>query len=130
MYSYVKYDPFVLNLSTGKKSWFFTSSFGCRTEITAELEQIQLKDQLNAVRTLIEASSTTQSTLAAKLTSSVDFDASSLLPLSQNGYRYMENFIHSNCLVPFYLIEIIHSGLFIFLGVCDPFIISIIDYHF
>jgi hypothetical protein len=40
----------------------------------------------------------------------------STLKLSQS-YKYLENFMELNCFLPFYLIEIIHSAVFIFIGV-------------
>lgn len=121
-----KYEPIALNLNTGKKSWFLVSSFGCRTELTKELEQVQLS---NALRTLIETAAatgvstsppTTALTQAFEQDSSPPHDLVSIGPgvqINQNSYKYLENFIQANCFMPFYLIEIVHSGVFIFLGV-------------
>lgn len=109
------------------------SSFGCKTEITSELEQLQYRDQLNAVKSFMEMSTSPLATTTTSSTISLLFQTQAnklgddsimsetnsdlMHRVNQHSYKYLENFIHSNCFLPFYLIEIIHSGVFIFIGV-------------
>jgi len=63
-----RYNPAFLNLNTGRKSWWFTQSVGCRKEISNELEQLHYQKQLDEIKRLIEpwSSTTTTTTTTAK----------------------------------------------------------------
>ncbi|RNA44733.1 sodium potassium-transporting ATPase subunit beta-1-interacting 4 isoform X1 [Brachionus plicatilis] len=102
-----RYDPVFLNLNTGKTSWWLTSNFGCSVEIFNELEKLQIQEQLDSANALYaEKANSTIYSQENFIYSFVSFN-------SDSKYKYLNNFISSNCLIPFYLIEIIHSSIMI-----------------
>jgi hypothetical protein len=72
----VKYDPAILNLNTGKKSWWFANNVGCRKQIADELEQLQYQQQLNEIRRIIESQQEFVDIYTASPSSSVTVPAS------------------------------------------------------
>jgi hypothetical protein len=139
----------VLNFNTGKKSWWFTSSFGCSKQISLELEQLQSQEQLNLIRTLIESTTITTSPLPPSTTTSTttrtkvvrldDFFRTPILSMTatvnaadseknqSQSYRHLDQFMQAYCFLPFYTIEIIHAGLLIFLAVISIYIDFLYD---
>ncbi|CAF0741927.1 unnamed protein product [Brachionus calyciflorus] len=104
-----RYDPVLLNLNTGRTSWWFTSSFSCKTEISSELEKLQIQEQLNLVRSIDDSTSSIK-TQSYKINSLFLFN-------TDPKYKYLNRFIETNCLIPFHLVEIIHSGILILFGI-------------
>ena len=104
-------------MNTNKKSWWYTSSIGCSHNIENELEQYKYQKSFEKIK-----SSFTESTNSLSLTTEINQIQSQLvgLPLNRTLSKknsIIENFIRSNCLLPFYTIEIIHSGFLIFFSV-------------
>lgn len=101
-----RYDPVALNMNTNMKSWWFTSSFGCSEHIENRLEKFKYEKSFAKIKNTF--TSTSENSTPAG-------------PFFKNDTRpktYMlENFIRANCVLPFYTIEIIHSGVLIFLSV-------------
>ena len=143
----MKYDPFVLNLNTDKKSWWFTQSIGCKQQISNEFEQLKYADQINEIKMLIEAStnpnsnelsnhrmidSNTSSAIVQSFNDS-NHQTAALLAMStttvaneynkfnlkhqQKNYTYLNSLVQQNCILPFYYIEIIQASVLIFLAV-------------
>lgn len=127
-----KYNPVALNLNTNMKSWWFTSSIGCTEHIENRLEQYKFEQGFERIKTFIDPTSSTKSTTTSKLTTLLSSDVTnqirstdSLNPVNQVNFStrkmtknaVLENIIRKNCFLPFYTIEIIHSGVLIFLGV-------------
>jgi hypothetical protein len=140
--TFFKYDPFVLNLNTDKKSWWFTQSIGCKQHISNEFEQLKYADQINEIKMLIEASTNTNSNELSNqrmINASIDtfnhsdYHTAALLGIStttvvneynkfnlkhqQKNYTYLNSLVQKNCVLPFYYIEIIQAGVLIFLAV-------------
>lgn len=102
-----KYDPIVLNMNTNMKSWWYTSSIGCTEHIEARMEKYKYQEGFKNI-----AASTSQIRSASTLNTTSSF---STRRTPKNVV--LENFIKNNCFLPFYTIEIIHSGVLIFLGI-------------
>lgn len=117
----------MLNLNTGKTSWWFASSFSCRAEISSELEKLQIQEQLSSSKTLVDELNTT---VSISTTTIHDMLNSLVLFNSDPKYKHLNKFIESNCLIPFYLIEIVHSGVLILLGVNLSIFVYFIYYFF
>lgn len=102
-----RYEPMFLNFNTGKTSWWLTSSFGCKTDIFSELEKLQIQEQLNAARGSTESNTTATS-----------FAVNSLVLFNADPkYKQLNRLIETDCLVPFYFIEIAHSSVLIVFGI-------------
>lgn len=103
-------------MNTDKKSWWYTSSIGCSHNIETKLEQYKYQKI---------KSSFTGSSDSMPVTTELNRIHSALIGSPINGTltkkqkknAIIENFIRSNCLLPFYTIEIIHSGVLIFFSV-------------
>jgi hypothetical protein len=133
----------VLNFNTGRRSWWFTSSFGCSKQIALELEQLQSQENLNILRNIIETSTPITTTTAKSPNSIAAFNLSTVHPaalfgfnsnnhstsssslfklhssssVNSHSYRILEQFIQAYCFIPFYVIEIIQCGVLVFLSV-------------
>ena len=94
-------------MNTGKQSWWLTSSVGCQKEILSELEKLQIQQQLDSAKSFETENSNSTLSQENLMPSHVSFN-------SDTKYKYLNKFVASNCLIPFYLIEIIHSSLMIF----------------
>lgn len=110
-----RHDPLVLNMNTNMKSWWFTSSFGCSQHIENRLEEFKYKKSFEKIKnTLNENLATVNSNEIRSMTTTTPFPYGTK---KMTKDVILENFIRSNCFLPFYTIEIIHSGLLIFLSV-------------
>ena len=115
IYIFKKHDPLVLNMNTNMKSWWFTSSFGCSQHIENRLEEFKYKKSFEKIKnTLNENLATVNSNEIRSMTTTTPFPYGTK---KMTKDVILENFIRSNCFLPFYTIEIIHSGLLIFLSV-------------
>jgi len=108
------------------KSWWYTSSIGCTEHIESRLEQYKFEQ---GIKTLIDPKQSTKetdtATLATLLSAGVTNQIRSTNSFNQTNFStrkitknvVLENIIKKSCFLPFYTIEIIHSGVLIFLGV-------------
>ena len=116
-------------MNTGSKSWWLTSSIGCSEKIEYKLSNIKYQQEMNQIKILLQpttasllsivvsnistttASETTTSTLSTLL-----LDSSNSVTNMSNS-NVLENLIQTNCLFPFYTIEIAQSAVLIILGI-------------
>ena len=133
----LQYNPVILNLNTERKSWWYTNSISCDKHIQHEYDQHQYREKLDKIKLFYESSSlsqkndsnaTSNSNYARVLSDDsflTDAESSPIYEdsfaydnqLRNRNYTYLENFVRTNCLLPFYYIEIMHSSILIVLGV-------------
>lgn len=111
-----RHEPVVLNMNTNMKSWWFTSSIGCTQHIENRLEEFKYKKSLEKIKNTLSGSLKTEDTNQIELTTTT------ITPFPYGTKKLtknliLDNFIRTNCFLPFYTIEIIHSGVLIFLSV-------------
>lgn len=96
----------MLNLNTGSKSWWFTNSIGCSEQIESKLTRLKYDQEMEQIKTLLAPSTTIVSTQQ---------ESQSITNMTNTNI--IETLIRSNCLFPFYTIEIAQSAILIILGV-------------
>ncbi len=114
------------------KSWWYTSSIGCTEHIESRLEQYKFEQGFERIKTFIDPTLPVITPDALKLTTIPSTEvtnrkhsSNSLNKLNETNFSMhkmtknfvLEDIIKKNCFLPFYTIEIIHSGVLIFLGV-------------
>ncbi len=115
----------MLSLNTDKKSWWFVNSVSC----SQHLEKYQYENNLAQIKSILLPNQNQLKNLQSKNLNEFETNASSFnlnSPMStlifafnnnNNETILLDNFVQSNCVLPFYTIEIIHSGFLIFVGV-------------
>ena len=130
-------------MNTDRKSWWYTNSIGCSNSIQTEFESYLYKEQLNKIKSIYESG--VSASASALIKSSLPLQQKTLdddlyiskqtilnndfyfndettstistVKTSKTNSTFLESFIRTNCFIPFYFIEIIHSGLLILLGI-------------
>lgn len=100
----------MLNLNTGSKSWWFTNSIGCTEQIETKLSKLKYDQQMELIKNYLIPTTLSVGSSSALLT-----ENSSVTNMTNSNI--IESLIQSNCLFPFYTIEIAQSGLLIILAV-------------
>jgi hypothetical protein len=117
-------------MNTGSKSWWLTNSIGCSEKIEYKLSNIKYQQEMNQIKILLQPTtasllsivvsniSTTTTTASEATTSTLStlLDSSNSVTNMSNS-NVLENLIQTNCLFPFYTIEIAQSAVLIILGI-------------
>lgn len=103
-----RYDPYILNLNTGSKSWWFTNSISCSEKIENKLSNMKYQQEMEQIKSLLLSSTVASSTSSISETSSIS---------NSSNTNILEELIQTSCLVPFYTIEIAQSAILIILGI-------------
>lgn len=108
-----RYNPIVLNMNTNMKSWWFTNSIGCNQHIQNRLEKYKYEKSFEKIKNELgeDVLTNTRSFLQTSIKNNHTF-ANRI-----STVNILEEFIDKNCLIPFYTIEIVQSGILIFLSV-------------
>jgi hypothetical protein len=129
----------MLNLNTDRKSWWYTNSIGCSKHIQSEYDQFKYKEKLNQIKQLYAETSSvikrdvlddhffksihnnnkfSSNPESLPMYEDVTYDDNNNInEYANKNYTYLENFVRTNCLIPFYYIEIVHSSILIILGI-------------
>lgn len=115
-----RYDPYILNLNTGSKSWWFTNSIGCSEKIESKLSNLKYEQEMEQIKSLL-LSSTVAYSFSSLTSASYSYSSSTSSietnSISNSSTNILEDLIQTNCLVPFYTIEIAQSAILIILGI-------------
>ena len=116
--SILKYDPFVLNFNTDKKSWWYKNSVSCNSPIENRFEQLQFEKKFEKLKHVFTTSSASTprntSTIFEAITSSL---STQITKKSISNDLDKDEFLKKNCFFPFYAFEIMQAGVLIFLSV-------------
>lgn len=111
-------------MNTNMKSWWYKSSIGCHEHIETRLEQYKYERSFEKIKNkFTETTPSTSTIIGLNLRSAapdnIHQSNRTLLTTTRKMSKnvVLENFIRTNCFLPFYTIEIVHSGVLILLGV-------------
>jgi hypothetical protein len=112
-------------MNTGSKSWWLTNSVGCSEKIEYKLSNIKYQQEMNQIKILLQPTTANLLSTVVSNTTTPEATTSTLATLldssnsvtNMSNSNVLENLIQTNCLFPFYTIEIAQSAVLIILGI-------------
>lgn len=112
-------------MNTGSKSWWLTNSIGCSEKIEYKLSNIKYQQEMNQIKILLQPTTANLLSTVVSNTTTPEATTSTLATLldssnsvtNMSNSNVLENLIQTNCLFPFYTIEIAQSAVLIILGI-------------